>query len=209
MDELEPSIPGIKRLILFTGTTKTYEILSRIIELIDHPYFRLVLDIFKDTTNKNQVSKRYKQVIKGKNILPDKDNAYHNIAHYLNTGLIGGSYVLKMGLSTVDAYSSFIFHSIGEDILDTNFFIEIVDESIKDKKLLMKYAIVKSISSKYSISGIAAGIKYESLYEKAKESNLIPMRAYLLKLYENEMSTEEFVKWYLSLRVIDDAVKNG
>lgn len=206
MNELEPSTTSIYRLLSFASINNISKIVVAITSLINHPYFKLCSELYLESNDKVEASKKYKKIIKNKSLLPDESNEYYNIAINLNTGLIGGGYVKKMNTTALDAYSLFVFHSISESVLDTYSFIDIVYDSITDKKVLMKYSIIQEIAKSHSISSKKAGMIFTEMSDFLKSNNIIPMKMYLTKLYTEEISVNTFVTQFVQMRMIRDKV---
>lgn len=208
MSELEPSTSSIYRLLKFASLNNISKIVIGITSLINHPYFKLCSEIYLDSNNKVEASRKYKRIIKNKLLMPDEASEYYSIAFNLNTGLMGGGYVKKMNTTALNAYSLFVFHSISESILDTYSFIDMVYDAITDKKTIMKYKIIQEISRTYLISSKKAGMIFSQILEHLKKNDIIPMKMFLTKLYFNEITVDNFVKQFIGMRVVKDKIIN-
>lgn len=206
MEELEPSTASIHRLLNFASVNNISKIVVAITSLINHPYFKLCSELYLESNDKVEAAKKYKRIIKNKSLLPDESSEYYNIAINLNTGLIGGGYVKKMNTTALDAYSLFVFHSISESVLDTYSFIDIVYDSITDKKVVMRYKIIQEIAKVHSISSKKAGMIFTEMHDFLKTNNIVPMKMYLTKLYIQEINQNAFVSELVNKRIMKDKI---
>lgn len=208
MSDLEPSTSSVYRLLNFASVNNISKIVLEIISLINHPYFKLCSELYIESNDKVETSKKYKRIIKNKSLLPDESSEYYNIAINLNTGLIGGGYVKKMNTTALDAYSLFVFYSISESVIDTHSFIDIVYDSITDKKVIMKYKIIQEIAKSHSISSKKAGMIFAEMSDFLKANNIVPMKMYLKKLYVEEITVDAFVAQFVNMRIIKEKIDN-